>query len=204
MAAVKNVPGIFAKIKTAGTPPKFSHSFLSETLGFTSSNDRRIIAVLKNLGFLNPDGVPTQRYADYRGVKGGSAISKGLREGWSEVFLADENANELNAKEIQAIMKGLTGKGDAVAEKLASTFKTLANLGDWTATDETVDDQVEDRGDDTPTEDPIEELRGEGEKGVEALGRQVKLHTDIHVHLPPTTDVSVYTAIFRAIRDELT
>ena len=63
------VPGkisdVFGKIQTCGVPSKFTIEFLN-SLGFTSSNDERLIPLMKSLGFLESSGVPTQRFKDYR------------------------------------------------------------------------------------------------------------------------------------------
>ncbi len=100
LPSVKNIPAILDKIRTAGTPPRFTHEFLKanlgfpssndrgmitvlKRLGFPSSNDRGMITVLKRLGFLSADAVPTQRYNDYRDAsKGSAALAAGLREGF--------------------------------------------------------------------------------------------------------------------------
>jgi hypothetical protein len=34
-------------------------------------------------------------------------------------------------------------------------------------------------------------------------GAAFRLHHDIHIHLPPTSDVAVYRAIFQAMKSEL-
>jgi len=62
MPSVTNVPAILEKIKSAATPPRFTHEFLKSNLGFSSSNDRTIIKVLKQLGFLDSNSVPTALY----------------------------------------------------------------------------------------------------------------------------------------------
>ena len=66
ITSVKNLPAIFEKIIEGTAPKKFTTAHL-KSIGFKSSNDVGIIAVLKDLGFLTADGTPTQRYHDYRG-----------------------------------------------------------------------------------------------------------------------------------------
>jgi hypothetical protein len=61
MTSAKNLGAILERVRDAGTPPKFTLDFL-KSLGYTSSTDRPVIGVLKALGFLSPDGVPTERY----------------------------------------------------------------------------------------------------------------------------------------------
>lgn len=188
MNSVTNLSGILEKIRSAGTPPKFTHEFLKSTLGFTSSNDRGVIKLLKKLGFLNSDSVPTSRYNAYRGDDGARAVAEGLREGWADIFLADERAHERSATELTAIFKNVSGKSESVAKKMATSFKALADAADWTGG--------------TPPETAQDEQLPEKADGA-ARTPGVSLHQDVHIHLPSTSDVSVYTAIFRALRDEL-
>lgn len=209
MMSITNVPAILEKIRTAGTPPKFTHEFLKSTLGFGASNDRGVIKVLRQMGFLSADGVPTPRYNEYRGDQPGKAIAVGLREGWPDFFLADEKIYERSNSQIQGIAKSLTGAGDSVAQKIASTFKAFAEKADWSGP---VAQQQKERpaesGDAEQEPDNgagDEQRRGSGGKGKGngAAASLFGLHHDIHIHLPPTNDVSVYRAIFQAIKAEL-
>lgn len=188
MQTVGNLPSILAKIRDAGTPPKFTYEFLKSNLGFSSSGDRGVIKVLKALGFLTSDGTPTPRYNEFRAqATSGSSLAAGLREGWAPIFLSDQKAHEKSVSDLTGTFKSVTGKGDAVANKMATTFKSLASQADWTA---------------APPEERFEiPLDEEGTQTGKRSG--VSLHHDVHIHLPPSSDVAVYTAIFRALREEL-
>jgi hypothetical protein len=59
MVSNNKIGPILEKIRTAAKPSKFTNEFLKH-VGFTSSNDRAIIPLLKKLGFLSDDGVPTE------------------------------------------------------------------------------------------------------------------------------------------------
>lgn len=195
MMQVGNIPAIFAKIRSAGTPPKFTHDFLSSALGFKGSGDRGVIKLLRSMGFLTSDGTPTSRYNDYRSsLEGGRAIADGLREAYPGVFLADTGAHERSTTELTEIFKRVSGKGEASALKMASTFKAVAALGDWTARET------------QPVASGATPSAGEAEPerpARPAAKSTLSLHHDVHIHLPTTSDVSVYTAIFRALKDEL-
>jgi hypothetical protein len=190
MQSAKNLRAILDKIKGAGTPPKFTHDFLRTNLGFTSSGDRSVVGVLRGLGFLTPDSVPTPRYNEFRdGTRSGRAIADGLREGWAEVFLSDQRAYERPASELKELFKNVTGKGESAAEKMATTFRVLADSADWAEGPPPV-----------PVVDAV--IEGEDQEPLSAA-RVLSLRHDVHVHLPPTSDAAVYTAIFRALRQEL-
>lgn len=206
MPSVKNLDDILRKIKVAQTPPKFTYDFLQSNLGFTSSNDRAIIKVLKQLGFLKSDSRPTSRYNDFRSEEGKSrALAKGLREGWSEVFLSDKDAYKRTPTELKEILKNVTGKSESVARKMATTFNALCEHADFSAIDEEPEEPEEAEEPEDGEKEKKEELPNGVRRAVSGVGRraEVALHNDIHVHLPTTSDVAVYTAIFRALREEL-
>lgn len=78
---------------------------------------------------------------------------------------------------------------------MATTFRALAEHADFSA---------EEPSPRIAEEDEEAEPVDEGGK-VPSFTRQkeLALHNDVHVHLPSTSDVAVYTAIFRALREEL-
>ncbi len=197
MHSVTNLPAILDRIRAAATPPKFTHEFLKANLGFASSNDRSVIKVLRQLGFLSNDGTPTPRYNEFRGSAGGRALADGLREGWAPLFLSDEAIHKRSGDVLLGVVKNTTGTGDAVAKKIATTFKALAERAEWTTS------PVE-----TTTVQPVADA-GEPNAEVEvpetqpAAPQSLRLHHDIHIHLPPTSDVGVYRAIFQAMKAEL-
>lgn len=78
---------------------------------------------------------------------------------------------------------------------MATTFAALAAKADWSAP--VADDLAsQEPTPDKEVEAPTAAPRQSHESGV-------SLHHDVHVHLPPTSDVAVYRAIFRALREEL-
>lgn len=198
MPSVANLANILNKIKAAATPPKFTYEFLKANLGFGSSNDRSVIKLLKSMGFLSNDGNPTELYNEYRGSSSGGALARGVRNAYAPLFLSDEKIYTKSGPELIGIVKNATGAGDAVAKKIATTFKTLAEKADWEQADQR-------KLESTPTvpsptkEEPVDSAS-------EPLGgpATLRLHHDIHLHLPPTSDVSVYRAIFQAMKSELT
>ena len=200
MAAVGNVDEIIQRIRAAGTPARFTHDFLSSTLGFRSSNDRGFLKVLRVLGMVTSDGVPTERYNAFKNdISGGSAMADGLRDGWADLFLADERAHEKNTTELQQMFKTITGKGDAVAGKMATTFKTLAKHADFTNVPGAIPGSGRDDAAGAASDEGAPSSAAAATTGLSSI----TLSHDVHVHLPTTSDIAVYTAIFRALREEL-
>lgn len=203
MPSVTNVPKILARIKEAATPPKFTNEFLKTNLGFASSNDRSVIKVLKAMGFLSADGTPTPAYNDYRGSRSGTALASGVRRAYAPLFLSDENANAKTGTELLGIVKNTSGAGDAVAKKISTTFKAFADRADWTD-DSTIPEPLYDhKVEAADTDDTVRQVPSSAASNDLPAGNSFRLHHDIHLHLPPTSDVSVYRAIFQAMKSEL-
>ena len=96
MYTVKSLPRMFEAIQKAQVPPRFSQEFL-RTLGFKSTNDRAFVNVLRGLGFLDANSVPTQPYREYRDKKiAGAVLASQLRQADRGIFLSDENAQDLS------------------------------------------------------------------------------------------------------------
>ena len=60
----KNLEPIINSIIGARAPERFTIKFL-EDLGFKSTNDRLYIAVFKDLGLLDENSAPTQKYFEF-------------------------------------------------------------------------------------------------------------------------------------------
>jgi hypothetical protein len=80
------MPAYFDAMLDAQPPERFSIKYL-EKLGFTSTNDRMLIGVLKELGFLNADGVPQPRYHLFMDRTVSKRIlAEAIKEAYSDLF----------------------------------------------------------------------------------------------------------------------
>ncbi len=104
------IPKLFAVIKSASVPPKFTQDFMSTALGLKSSSYRAMIPLLKKLGFVDQANVPTQAYRDYRDdTMSGHVMAQRIREAYAPLFAANEYAWRLDKKELQAKLKNVQG-----------------------------------------------------------------------------------------------
>jgi Family of unknown function (DUF5343) len=196
--STKNLSAMLEQMRKAQVPPRFTYDHLKQ-MGFPSSNDRPIIPILKVLGFLDQAGVPSERYRRLKGTSDDAkrAIADGLREAYTDVFALDENAHTLSGDELKGIFGRLSGKGDSVTEKMATTFRALVDQADFSAPVQR--QEVKDEG---PTDDEAKGRAVDGE--AEKRGaRTLTLRHDVHVHLPVSDDIKVYDAIFRSMRENL-
>jgi hypothetical protein len=205
LASVKNLPEIFAQIVKGTAPSTFNIEHL-KGIGFTSSNDRAIIPLLKDLGFLNESGSPTERYHAYRagGQQGRAVLGQALLEAYQDLFHVNANPTDADRDAIRGKFKTAHNATDRVAEQQAATFYALLKLADVSAA-------REGRGESSPLKRKIEEEKA-GEEAEDARreggkanreGVSLSLGYKIEVHLPATKDIEVYNAIFRSLKENI-
>jgi hypothetical protein len=124
------IPAYFDAILDAQPPERFSLKIL-ENLGFTSTNDRLFIGILKDLGFLNRDGAPQQRYFDFLDRPQSKVVlAEGIRDAFSDLFAINKKAQEYTVDQAKNKLRTLFAgrKTDLVIKNIAKTFKALCDL----------------------------------------------------------------------------
>lgn len=201
LTSVKNLPAMMQKIIEGTAPKKFTIAHL-KSIGFKSSNDHGILAVLKELGFLSDDGTPTQRYHDYRDQSRSKAVmANALREAYEEIFHINEWPTENDRPSIEGKFKSEHNVSDKTAQRQAMTFLALLQLADLD-----VEDTPTNGGGRTPPKD--EDLPNDQEAKKERNPKEsrplgVTLRYNVEVHLPATKDVEVYNAIFKSLKEHI-
>ena len=189
------LPELFQRIAQGQAPEKFTIQHLKD-LGFTSSNYRAVIPLLKALGFLSSDGIPTQRYHEYRNtVQSRRVMTEALREAYGDLFTIKAKPTESDRGLIEGKFKSTHNASPNTAKLMASTFYALLGLADLTT--HVIEKKKEQQPEAIPPSTP---------KTVETpppVTHRATLHYDIQIHLPATKDVEVFNAIFKALREHL-
>jgi hypothetical protein len=199
------VAAYFDALLDAQPPERFSIKFL-ENLGFTSTNDRLFIGILKELGFLNADGVPQQRYFDFIDrSQSRQVVATGIRDAYGDLFAVNTKANELSVTDVKNKLRTLYAgkKTNNVLDRIAKTFSALCEYADFT--------QVAPSPPAIPKEDGEPQKKEavhhkKPEAGIQQVGQAISLESlqyHINIVLPETRDQGVYDAIFRSLRDHL-
>ena len=198
----------FDAMLDAQPPERFSVKFL-ENLGFTSTNDRLFIGILKDLGFLNRDGTPQQRYFDFLDrSRSNLVLADGIRDAYADLFAVNTKANEFTVQDAKNKLRTLYSgkKTDLVIGSIAKTFRALCDCADFSGTPQT-------RQDSRPSEEPAEAIpvdrdsapRHQHDETLPPSGkiRVSGLQYHINIVLPETRDQAVFDAIFKSLRDHL-
>lgn len=195
-----NLTKILDKIQNAGAPTTFTIEFLKD-LGFTASQDRPVPRLLKYIGLLDNNGHPTAAYREFMdNSRAKTVLAAQLRTAFDDLFNADKAAQTKSPDQLKGWFKTKTGAGDSAAEKMARTFKTLANYADWNSPPPAAaaaPEQPKALEHDKPEE------HAKSRKHSEAAGSGIGLVYRFEIHLPDTQNIDTFRAIFKALREEL-
>jgi Family of unknown function (DUF5343) len=196
LTAYGNITKALEKIQTAATPSVFSQDFLGEKLGMSGGSSRPIIPFLKRTGFLGQDGTPTQLYKEFRNPdKTGGAAARALKNGYAALYEMDEGVHERKSDEVKNLIVQATGF-DADSPTVRSIVKSFEALKGFAKFSDLQEEEVAEQLDE-------DETRDEDNGGGGALSGSLNLGYTINLNLPATSDVSVYNAIFRSLRENL-
>jgi len=201
LASNKNLPELFSQIQAAAVPDRFTFEFLKR-LGLTSSNDRAYPSLLKRLGFLDPSGVPTERYRLYKDRSMAPGVmAQAIRELYAEVFAVNENVYRESREVIKGIIARVSGNDERYVNLTLSTFMALCALANF----ESASAPAVAKGGppDTEAEDEPEKPAAASIKARKPSELSLAFRHNIEIHLPATTDIAVYNAIFKSLREHL-
>ena len=200
LQAYGNIKKALDKITKATVPPKFTQDFLATTLDMPGGGARPVIKFLKRAGFLTSDGTPTDLYKQFRNQSlRGAAAAQGLRNAYSDLYAANEYVHNANDKDLKGLIIQITGleEDSKLVPSMVSSFKAFKQYADFDAPGEVLVDQRE------PEDNNGGDAEGRG--GGLTLGEpgELRLGYTINLNLPASTDIAVFNAIFKSLRDHL-
>lgn len=205
LQTTKNLQSIINSVVSAKAPERFTNKFL-EDLGFKSSNDRLYIGLFKALGLLDENSAPTSRYHQLLDqAETGKVLAIGIQEAYEDLFALRKDAYKLTIDEVKGKLKTLTQgqKSDNIIQLMSNTFKALCDIADWSSP---VPMQVNTTANDTVASvatSTVDESRGQFAETYPSSSDRMNLHYNIQIHLPETTNMAVYDAIFQSLKKHL-
>lgn len=196
VTAPGNIEKALSGIKSAATPPKVNQDFVKTILKIKGGSGNQMTSFLKKIGFVGPDGAPSAIYKKFRNsATSGKAVAEALKYAYGPLFTRNEYMYKLSDEDLKGLIIEETGQGDdssAVPLTLAA-LKSLKKFADWS-----------DKGDEE-TEEPED---GEPEKDLNRKkqsnsGLGLNLSYTINLNLPATSDVAVFNAIFKSLKENL-
>lgn len=212
MAALPYVtsPGSIEKalagIRTAATPERVSQDFVKTILKIPGGSGNQTLSFLKKIGFVSDSGAPSDIYTMFRNpATAGKAAAKALKIGYAPLYKRNEYMHSLSDEKLRGLILEETGHASdsAVATMIMSSMKPLKKA----ATFSEVESDAVNVGELMP--------QGPGSTGAkespnpqytpppstQSLG--LNLSYTINLNLPATSDVAVFNAIFKSLKENL-
>lgn len=161
---------------------------------------RPVVPFLKRAGFLASDGTPTQLYKQFRNPnQRGSAAAQGLKNAYGGLYAVNEYVHDANDANLKGLIIQVTGleEESRLIPAMIGSFKTLRSYADF---GKLADGQLDKQG--------IEEREDSGSEqdqnaATGAVSGGLRLGYTINLNLPATTDIAVFNAIFKSLREHL-
>lgn len=188
------------KIKEASTPEKFNEKYLNEKLDMKGGAAKALPPFLKRINFISSDGSPTDWYREFRNpALSGQVAFKALKHAYKDIFEINENAHRKSDAELKGIVAQVTGldHDNPVSTYIVATFKSLKGIASF---DEPQEISI------IRPERPETSAEASADNGnYQSKPSQVGLNIgyNINLNLPATSDIAVFDAIFKSLKEHL-
>lgn len=190
---------VLSKIKEAPPPPRFTQDFLYTKLGFRKTGSTNsMIPFLKRIGFLGSDGIPTEVYKKFRNPDSkisGSALAEAMRIGYSDLYARNEYFHNLEKNDLKNFLIEAT-ESDPKSGAIRSLINTMQVLISSANFDGRVENRKDLKSTDTKNINQNTDFTNPNEFGF-------NLSYTINLNLPETSDVTVFDAIFKSLKENL-
>jgi hypothetical protein len=192
---------LFQKIKEATPPVRFTQDYLFTNLGFKKSGSTTLfIPFLKRIGFLSNDGSPTDVYKKFRNPDtkaSGAAMAQSLKVGYSNLFNRNEYWFKKNREDLRNFLIEVLEleQNSAPLKYLITTIETLKKYADFDA------EHVQEQAGAKDKQEKLVQEKGSKMKTSDLEG--LNLSYTINLNLPETSDIKVFDAIFKSLKENL-
>ncbi len=201
-----SIAAYFDALLDGEAPDRFTVRFL-QSLEFKSTNDRKLIGILKELGFIDDDGIPKDRYFEFLDrSQSAKVVADGIREAYSDLFAVNKRAHELSSEAVKNKLRTLYkgAKKDGLIGRIGSTFAALCEYADFSAAKPAKATKQSASSDSPAASSNKEKQKGRAPERQSLPGISLAaLQYHINIVLPESRDQAVYDAIFKSLRDHL-
>jgi hypothetical protein len=202
LSASRSIITALERIKSASTPEKVTLDFVKTKLLIPGGTGNALLPFLKKLDFVSADGTPTQLYKSFRNsAESGKALAKAIKKAYKPLYEVNEYAHELSDDDLKGKIIQITGHSEnsAVISFAINTFKNLCGLAKFDANEpeQKIAEAV------SKIEIPIQlpEQSHNSDSRHRRIG--MNLSYTINLNLPATSDISVFNAIFKSLKENL-
>lgn len=200
ITAPGNIDKALVAIKAAATPDRVTQDFVKTILKIPGGSGNQVTAFLRKLGFANADGTPSDLYKKFRnGGTSGIAAAEALKLGYAPLYRRNEFMHAMPEDQLKGIIVEETGAGEdsGVPDLVVSAIqavKKFAKFDGYTTEHKNGAAVAHLPAHPNP---PKMELPPRGR----SVG--MNLAYTINLNLPATSDIAVFNAIFKSLKENL-
>jgi hypothetical protein len=202
ITAPGNIEKALRGIKTAATPERVSQDFVKTILQIPGGSGDQVPAYLKKIGFANADGTPSAIYKQFRNpANSGVAVAEAMKVGYAPLYKRNEFMHQLSDDKLRGLIIEETGQEEDsnVVNLVLACVKAVKKFADWNQPTAEAQDKL-------PAAVVVPHNAGSSSPPVgSAQLRQVGLNLSytINLNLPATSDIAVFNAIFKSLKENL-
>ena len=202
ITATGNIEKALNAIKSAATPDSVSQDFVKTILGIKGGSGNQIASYLKKIGFAGADGKPTELYIQFRNPStSGAAAASALKIGYGPLYKRNEYVHKLTDDELKGLIIEETGAGDdsAVPSLVLNCINALRQFAKFDSP--VIEAEVKNTGQKKQNAENVNHSKPSNDAKHASLG--MNLSYTINLNLPATSDIAVFNAIFKSLRENL-
>jgi hypothetical protein len=197
VTATGNVEKALLGIKAAATPENVTQDFVKTILKIPGGSGNQMAAFLKKVGFAKVDGSPSDIYTRFRNSSSmGDAAADALKTGYAPLSIRNEYWYALDDSKLRGLIIEETGEeaDSAIVTYVLGSIKGLKKFASFDKKANQSDTEMKELPSALPM--PVQP-----NASVHSVG--LRLGYTINLNLPATTDVAVFNAIFKSLKEHL-
>jgi Family of unknown function (DUF5343) len=197
-----NIEKALQNIKAAATPQNVNQDFVKTILKIPGGSGNQMAAFLRKVGFVRPDGSPSDIYRSFRNdATTGSASAEALKIGYAPLTLRNEYWYAMTDEKLRGLIVEETGsaKDATMVGMILACIKAIKKHADFNIKSEQATAPSAAPATPTPPAHYVPPQLHAPE--IQSMG--LRLGYIINLNLPATSDIAVFNAIFKSLRENL-
>jgi hypothetical protein len=197
---------LLKKIQEAPPPSRFSHDYLFSNLKFKKSGSTiPFVPFLKRLGFISTDGTPTDIYKKFRNPDkkvSGHAMAQAISIAYSDLYARNEYWYKLSNADLKNFLVEIL-ELEPKNSALTILLRTIETLKPYANFDSVTSEENDESTDESELKNEKSELAEKPTRRKNSDIDGINLSYTINLNLPETSDIKVFDAIFKSLKDNL-
>jgi hypothetical protein len=197
MSNPAKIKSLLDKIQIVGVPDKLTIKSL-ESMGFKSTNDRPLLSIMKELGFISSSGQPEKRWLDYRNKSiAPKVLAEAIKNHYESLFQLYPDAHLKDNEALRNFFSTHTKVSSNTLDFIVRTFKAVSEIADFNDLESIKSSaSSNDNGSPIVQSDPKIQISKSQRSGM-------TININVQLTLPEGADSDTFDAFFKAMNKHL-